>query len=153
MPVFLFLQRLHWDHFCRKTAEGLFVIERTVSKQFRALCHRHKAGIANDQQMVRWTFAVSGALGLSLCSLFCGAGWRICQLRCPSYAKIRKLSVIRALLWTNHQNLVQLSIIQALLWTNHQNLVQLSLIRALLWTNHQNLVQLSVIRALLWTTS
>ena len=26
---------------------------------------RHKAGIANDRQMVLWTFAVSGALRLS----------------------------------------------------------------------------------------
>ena len=42
---------------------------------------RYKAGIANDRQMVLWTFAVSGALGVScgacfeaLASLYASAG-------------------------------------------------------------------------------
>ena len=43
--------------------------------------HRHKAGIANGQQTVQWTFAVSGALWRSSRSWLWAAGWRICQLR------------------------------------------------------------------------
>ena len=36
--------------------------QRKIPVVLSFLYHRHKAGIANDKQTVRWTFAVSGAL-------------------------------------------------------------------------------------------
>ena len=44
--------------------------------------------------MIRWTFAVSGALGRSLRNLFEQLAWRIRQLRCFNTA--RKLALFMA---------------------------------------------------------
>ena len=43
---------------------------------------RRSAGIANGQQMVQWTFAVSDSPWAELRSLLRSAGWRICQRWC-----------------------------------------------------------------------
>ena len=43
---------------------------------------QHSAGIANDKQMIQWTFAVSASTWAELRSLLRTAGWRICQRWC-----------------------------------------------------------------------
>ena len=54
-------------------------LEKSLSMFEVASGARHSAGIANGQQMVQWTFAVSDSPWAELLSLLRSAGGRICQ--------------------------------------------------------------------------